>query len=337
MAKIFVTRQIPGSTLDTLKEQHQVEEYQALPGECIPREVLLEKVKGVDAILSLLTEKIDAQVMDAAGDQLKIVANYAVGFDNIDVSAAKERNIFVTNTPSELGDAVAEFTISLMLALSRRIVEADKFTRAGKYRIWDPNIFLGQDLSGKTLGVIGAGTIGSVVAKRAKAVFDMEVIYTGRSAKPEFETDIGGATFVDQDELLKQADVITLHVPLIDSTHHMISHEQFSLMKPTTLVINTSRGPVIHEEALVDALEQNKIWGAALDVYEEEVRAEADHLNPDDWRMLVDCDRVILTPHIASATIEAREEMTQLAVENILEALEGKEPQCLVPGCKREI
>jgi len=336
MAKIFVTRQIPGKALEDLKAKHEVEMYQAKEGESIPRDILLEKVKGADAILSLLTEKIDMEVFESAGPQLKIVANYAVGYDNIDVEVAKQRNIWVTNTPSELGDAVAEFTVSLMLALSRRIVEADKYTRAGKYKIWDPNIFLGQDLTGKTLGVIGAGTIGSVVAKRAKAVFDMQVIYSGRSRKEDFENDIGGATFVEEDQVFRDADVITLHVPLVPATHHLVSHEKFAMMKPNAIVINTSRGPVIHEQALVDALEQNKIWGAALDVYEEEVTDERPNLDPADWKMLITCDRVILTPHIASATLEAREEMTGIAVTNILQALEGQEPPCLVPGCKSE-
>jgi lactate dehydrogenase-like 2-hydroxyacid dehydrogenase len=336
MAKVFITRQFPGKALEDLKAKHDVEIYEAPEGEKIPRDVLLEKVKGVDAILSLLTEKIDAEVMDTAGPQLKVVANYAVGFDNIDVEAAKERNIWVTNTPSDLGDAVAEFTVALMLALSRRIVEADKFTRAGRYKIWSADIFLGQDLTGKTLGVIGAGTIGSVVAKRAKSVFDMQVLYTGRSRKEDFEAEIGGATFVEQDDLIKQSDVITTHVPLTPATRHMIAADQFAMMKPTAIVINTSRGPVIQEAALVDALEQNKIWGAALDVYEEEVKDEVPNLDPADWQMLIHSDRVILTPHIASATIEAREEMTAMAVTNVIQALESKEPPYLVPGYKEE-
>lgn len=335
MAKVFVTRQIPGKALEELKQKYEVEVYQAPEGQSIPRDVLLEKVKGVDAILSLLTERIDTEVFDAAGPQLKIVANYAVGFDNMDIEEAKSRGIWLTNTPSVLGDAVAEFTVSLMFALSRRIVEADKFTRAGKYKIWDPTIFLGQDLTGKTLGIIGAGNIGSVVANRAKSVFDMQVLYSGRSRKEDFEAETG-ATYVDQDQLLKESDVVTLHVPLTAATRHMISHDQFNLMKPTAIVINTSRGSVVHEQALVDALEQNKIWGAALDVYEEEIATEKENLDPSDWQMLTHCDRVILTPHIASATIEAREEMTGLAVANIAQALDGQEPPCLVPGCKPE-
>lgn len=335
MAKVFITRQIPGKALEDLKAKHEVEIYQAPEGQAISREILLEKVKGADAVLSLLTEKIDQEFYDAAGPQLKVVANYAVGFDNMDVEQAKQRNIWLTNTPSELGDAVAEFTLSLMLSLSRRIVEADKYTREGKYTIWDPNIFLGLDLTGKTLGVIGAGTIGSVVARRAKSVFDMNVVYCGRSRKEDFEAETG-ATFVEQTELLKTCDVITLHVPLSPQTHHMISTDQFNLMKKTAIVINTSRGPVIHEAALVDALEQEKIWGAALDVYEEESKDALGSLDPADWQMLIKCGRVILTPHIASATIEAREEMTGIAVANILQALDGKEPPDLVPGCKRE-
>lgn len=330
MAKIFITREIPGKALADLQAQHEVEMYHAPEGEAIPREVFLEKVKGVDAILSILTERIDAEVFDAAGPQLKVVANYAVGFDNMDVEEAKKRGIWLTNTPSELGDAVAEFAVTLMLALSRRIVEADDFTRADRYKVWDPNIFLGQDLTGKTLGIIGAGTIGSVVAKRAKAVFDMSILYCGRSRKEDFEAETG-ANFVETDELFKQADVISLHVPLTPATRHMVSYDQFELVKPNMILINTSRGPVVDQAALVQAIEQNKIWGAALDVYEnEDPTAE---LNPEDWQKMKASKKIIMTPHIASATIEAREEMTQIAVGNILEALAGNQPPCLVPGC----
>lgn len=335
MAKIFITRDIPGKALEELKQKHQVEVFQAKPGEKISRPELLERVKGVDGIICLLTEKIDAEVFEVAGPQLKVVANYAVGFDNLEVEEAKSRGIWLTNTPSNLGDAVAEFTLALMLALSRRVVEADNFTRLGQYHVWDPNIFLGQDLTGKILGIIGAGTIGSVVAQRAKAVFNMNVLYSGRSRKEDFEAETG-ATMVDQDELLRQSDVVSLHVPLTPQTEHLISADQFNLMKHTALLINTSRGQIVDQAALIDALESKRIWGAALDVYEGEVVTDPGKYDSQAWQRLCQCHNLIMTPHIASATQEAREEMTAMVVASVLQALEGKEPPCLVPGCKDE-
>ncbi len=242
MAKVLVTRPIPGKALEKLKAAHDVEVY---PGpEKISREDLLRKVKGVDAILSILTEKIDAQVFEAAGKQLKIVANYAVGFDNIDVKEAKARGVMVGNTPSSLGDAVAEFAVTLAMALARKFFPADDFVRANKYRVWDPNIFLGIDLSGKTLGIVGAGTIGSVVGKRMQAVFDMKILYFSRSKNEVFEKATGGK-FVKLETLVSKADVISLHVPLTPETRHMISWDEFKIMKKTAILINTARGPVV--------------------------------------------------------------------------------------------
>jgi len=333
MAKILMTRQMPGKAFEQLKAEHEVEIYQVDQCDKIPREDLLRLAAGKDAIISNLTEKMDREVFDAAGEQLKIVANYAVGFDNIDWKEAKNRGIFATNTPSGLGDAVAEFTVSLMLALARQVVPADKFARAGKYKVFDPTIFLGLDLTGKTIGIIGPGTIGSVAAKRAQAVFDMKIIYTGRHPNTGFEEETG-AEFRQLNDLCREADVISMHVPLTEETRHMIGEEQFGLMKPTTIIINTARGPVIDENALADALGQRRIWGAALDVFEEEIPAEREHLDTRDWMVLTSHDNVILTPHIASATIEAREEMAQMAVENVLAALNRQEPKYLVPGYK---
>lgn len=335
MAKIFISRQMPGKAFDELKGKHEVDEAIVEESGKISREELLERVKGAEAILTNLTEKIDMEVFDAAGPNLKIVANYAVGFDNIDWKEAKKRGIFATNTPSNLGDAVAEFTITMMLALSRRIVEADRFARAGKYNYFDPSIFLGLDLSGKTFGVIGAGTIGSVAAQRAKAVFDMKIVYSGRHQDEGFESETG-ATMVSLDELCHQADVISLHVPLTEQTRHLLSFDQFKVMKPTAIVINTSRGPVVHESALAQAIQEKRIWGAALDVFSEEMPTEIQDLDPRDWKTLTAHENVIMTPHIASATVEAREEMARMAVDNILAALDGYEPPYLVPGYKEE-
>jgi glyoxylate reductase len=313
MARIFVTRQIPGAALEELKTAHEVDVFEGR----VDREDLLKRVRGVEAILSTVSEKIDQEVIDAAGSGLKIIANYAVGYDNIDVAEATKRGIMVTNTPSALGDAVAEFTVALVLALSRRVVEADKFMRASKFTGWDPNLFLGLDLTGKTLGVIGPGVIGSVVGKRLQAVFDMELVYYCRNRKEAFEAETGGRC-VPLEELLRIADVVTVHVPLAPETRHLIGTRELALMKPTAILINTARGPIVEEKALRVALENKRLWGAALDVFEvEDARAAAS---------LRDLSNVILTPHIASATLQAREEMTRLAVDNIMAALSGKQP-----------
>lgn len=319
MSKIFVTRQIPGKALDELKRAHEVEVYD---GEGrISRTELLKRVSGAAVILSVITERIDGEVMEAAGPNLKIIANYAVGYDNVDVAEATRRGIMVANTPGRLGDAVAEFTVALVLALSRRVMEADRFMREGKYTGWDPQLFLGIDLTGRVLGVVGPGTIGAVVGKRLQAVFEMEVVYHCRQRKLEFETQTGGR-WVTLEELLKVADVVTLHVPLTAETRHLIGEQELAMMKPTAILINTARGPIVEEAALLKALETKQIWGAAVDVYEEEVGV--------DWQAWRRLDNVILTPHIASATEGAREEMGRLAVEGIIKVLQGERPENLV-------
>lgn len=316
--KIFVTRAISGSALEDLKKTYQVEIWPGLGA--IPRAILLEKVKGVDAVIPMLTEKIDAEVLAAAGPQLKIVANYAIGFDNIDLPAAKTRNVIVTNTPSRLGDAVAELTISLILALSRRIVEADRWMREGNYTAWDPGLFLGLDLSGKTIGIVGLGTIGLAAARLANSVLGMKVIYTARAEKTDAAAV--GWKFAKLPQLLSEADVISLHVPLIEEAHHLIGKNQFEMMKPTAMLINTARGPVVDEIALYEALVNRKIWGAAIDVYEHETGLIDDPV----WWKFIKLPNVIMTPHIGSATVEAREEMTKIAVDNILAVLSGEPP-----------
>ena len=298
--------------LNELKREHDVDVFE---GGRISREELVARVKGVNAILSMVTEQIDGEVMEAAGPNLKIVANYAVGYDNIDVEAARKRGIVVTNTPSRLGDAVAEFTVALVLALSRRVVEADRFMRAGRYRGWDPNLFLGVDLTGKTLGVVGPGMIGAVTGKRLQAVFEMKVVYHCRNKRQDFETATGGK-WVSLEELLKLADVVTIHVPLTAETRHMIGVKELAMMKREAILVNTARGAVVEEGALVDVLEGGKIWGAGLDVFEVEDARAATSLRG--------LNNVILTPHIASATRLAREEMTKIAVENIMNVLRNE-------------
>ncbi len=317
--KVFVTRKIPGKALDKLTSSgHEVEISKF--GRPLTQEELVEKVKGADALLTLLTDRVDGDLMDVAGPQLKIVSNYAVGFDNVNIKAATDRGIVVTNTPSEeINEAVAEHTWALILSLARRIVEADEAVRRGAYKGWEPDIFLGINLIGKTLGIIGLGRIGSRVAQRAKG-YNMTILYNKRKPDPEKEKELG-VTFVSLDDLLSKSDFVTLHVPLTEETRHMINKETLAKMKKGSYLINTARGPVVDEHDLVEALRSGHLAGAALDVYDNEP-----NIDPE----LIGMENVILTPHIASATWEAREKYGQLAVDAILDVLENKKPQNLV-------
>ena len=315
--KVFITRKIPESGITLLKEYCQVKVY---PRDQIsPREELVKGVKWCDALLCLLTDKIDGEII-SANPGLRVIVNYAVGFDNIDVKAATERNIPVTNTPEVLTDAVAEHTIALMMAIARRIPESNKFTREGKYKGWEPMLFLGTELKGKTLGILGSGRIGSGVAERASKGMGMNILYFDVKRNPQFE-ETYNAKFAKMDDLLEKADFITIHVPLLPTTKHLIGAEQFQMMKRTAYLINTSRGPVIDEKALVQALRKKEIAGASLDVYEFEPKLSAG---------LERLDNVVLTPHTASGTYETRAAMSELAARNILDVLRGKTPQNLV-------
>jgi glyoxylate reductase len=317
--KIFITRHLPGQQTKELIDTNNEVTVSDFDRPLTPEE-LLENIKGVDAIISLLTDKIDGDVMDAAGPQLKIISNYAVGFDNIDVKAATDRGIVITNTPcEEVNIAVAEYTFALLLNLARRINEADRATKEGAYKGWEPDIFLGSQIKGKTLGVIGLGRIGTMVAELAHS-FGLNILYNKRSPEPEIESKLG-AKFASLDDLLANSHFLTLHVPLTDETRHMINHESLSKAKQGSFLINTSRGPVVEEHALVDALREGKLAGAALDVFDNEP-----NINPE----LIGMENVILTPHIASATNEARQQMGKLAVDAILDFTAGKQPQCLV-------
>ncbi len=317
--KIFVTRQIPGDYLEKLKEAG----YEVLVSEFdrpLTQEELLNKAKGADGLLTLLTDRIDGDLMDAVGPQLKMISSYAVGFDNIDVKAASDRGIVVTNTPSdEVNEAVAEHTWALILALSRRIVEADEATRRGMYRGWEPDIFLGINLIGKTLGIIGLGRIGTMVARRAKG-YNMTVVYNKHSPDPEAESQLG-VRFVTLEELLASSDVVTLHVPLTEETRHMINSATLAKMKKGNFLINTARGPCVDEHALIESLKSGHLGGAALDVYDNEP-----NISPE----LVVMENVILTPHIASATKEARDKMGELAVGALLDVFNGTKPQNII-------
>ena len=329
MAKIFVTRPIPDAGIKLLQEKgYEVVVNSAAADRPAMKEEILNALrqaqgegKPFDALLSILTEKIDAEIMDAAGSQLKIIANYAVGFDNIDLEAAKQKNILVTNTPGVLTNTVAEHTFALMLAIAHRISEADRFSREGKYTAWGPQLLLGADLSGKTLGIVGLGRIGSRVAHHAAQGFDMKILYNDVDRNEDFEKEFSAQYAASADELLPQCDFVSIHVPLLDSTRHLINEARLKMMKPTAYLVNTSRGPIIDEKALVQALAEKTIAGAALDVFEFEPA-----ITPE----LKTLENVITTPHIASATEETRQAMSKLAAENIIEALEGRIPPNLV-------
>ncbi|MBU1255366.1 D-glycerate dehydrogenase [Patescibacteria group bacterium] len=318
MSKVFITRQIPEKGIKLLKDKGW--DVLVGPEGKISQEELLESVKGVDAILSVLTENINGEVMEAAGKQLKIIANYAVGYNNIDVEEAKKRNIMVTNTPGVLTDAVSDHAVGLLFAIAQRIIEADKYTRAGKYKAWGPKLFLGADITGKILGIVGFGRIGFAVAQRMKQGFNMKIIYYDIKRNEELEKKLG-VEYRELDNLLKESDFVSLHTVLTEETTHLINSERLEIMKPTACLINTSRGPVIDEVALIEALKIKKIAGAALDVFEKE---------PELMPGLIDLENVVLTPHIASATKETRDKMAEMAANNVISALEGQTPENLV-------
>lgn len=316
---IYVTREIPKPGLDMLKAKFGDFEIN-MEDRVLSKEELKERVKGKDGVLCLLTDPIDAEVMEAAGPQCKIFSNYAVGYNNIDVAEASRRGIMVGNTPGVLTEATADIAIALLFACARRIVESDKFTRDGKFKGWGPMLLLGQDIRGKTLGIVGAGRIGSEMARNMAKGFGMKVLYVDRGGNPELENEIG-AKKVDLETLLKESDYISVHVSLTDETKHMIGESQFNMMKPTAIFINTSRGPVVDEKALVKALQEKKIFAAGLDVYEREPELEPG---------LVELYNAVIVPHIASATIETRTKMAIMAAQNLIDALEGKMPQYCV-------
>lgn len=322
MTKIFVTRDIPDHGLKLLKTRKGLQISVYKEDKAISQAELKKRVKGVDILLSLLTDKIDASVMDAAGPKLKMIANYAVGFDNIDLKAAAERGIVVTNAAApEVSESVAEHAVALIFALTHRIVETDVWTRKGNYKGWGPKMFLGTDLKDKTLGLIGAGAIGGALARRLKDGFGVKIVYTDIKRNEALESQ--GATFLKQEQLLKTADIVSLHVPLLPATRHLISTKELKLMKKTAYLINTSRGPVVDELALIKALLKGDIAGAGLDVYEAEPLIDT---NPKDTYELRKLPNVVLTPHTASATIEARQAMSTTAAKNILAFLDGKQP-----------
>ena len=315
--KVFVTRKIPQAGLDILEKRCEVKinPYD----KNLTKEELIKEVKDIGGLLCLHINIIDEEIMDAAPN-LRIISNYAVGYDNIDIENATRRKIIVTNTPGVLTDSTADLTWALLMGIARRIVEADKFTRKGKFKDWDPMRFLGSDVHNSTLGIIGLGRIGRVVARRARG-FEMRGLYTDvRRAPKEIEDDLG-IEFVFLDKLLSTSDFVTIHTPLTPETHHLIGEKELRMMKKTAHLINAARGPMIDERALVRALKNKWIAGAALDVYENE---------PDLTPGLCELDNVIIVPHLGSASTATRTKMATMAATDLVAGLTGKVPSNLV-------
>ncbi len=310
--KVLVTREIPEAGLRVL-EPFDVTVLHERPPE---RGELIEAVSGVSGVLSTATENMDGEVMDAAGEALKVVANMAVGYDNVDVAAATERGVVVTNTPGVLDETTADVAFMLLLAAARRLGEGERLLRAGKWEWWGPKQLMGRDVWGKKLGIVGFGRIGQSVASRAKG-FGMDVLYHNRSRKEEAERELG-ARYLDLDELLATADFVSIHTPLTVETNHLIGATELQRMKPEAVLVNTSRGPVVDEAALAEALANGQIFAAGLDVYEDE---------PDVHSGLLELENVVLAPHIGSASVETRDRMAVLAAENLAAVLRGEDPK----------
>ena len=310
--KVLVTREIPEAGLEPL-EGLDVTVLSERPPE---RGELLEAAQGIDGVLSTVTEKIDAEFMNAAGEDLKVVANMAVGYDNVDVATANERGIVVTNTPDVLDETTADTAFMLMLAAARRLGEGERIVRSGRWEAWGPKMLLGPDVWGKKLGIVGFGRIGQALARRARG-FDMEVLYSARSRREEAEGGLD-ARYLELDELLEECDFLSLHTPLTEETTHLIGAQQLEKMKSEAVLINTSRGLVVDEAALAEALAERRIFAAGLDVFENE---------PEVHPKLLELENVVLAPHIGSASIETRDKMAAMAGEDLRAVLRGEQPK----------
>lgn len=318
--RVWITRRIPQRGVDLITPYAEIDLWEdELPP---PYDVVLEKVQGIEGLLCLLTDRIDERVMDAAGPSLRVISQFAVGYDNIDIAAATARKIPVGNTPGVLTDATADFTWALLMAAARRVIEGDRFVRSGQWKTWGPTFLLGADFAGSTLGIIGFGRIGQAVARRARG-FEMKVLYFDPKRHPALENEIG-ATYATLEEVLQEADFISIHTPLTPDTYHLISDAQFARMKSGAILINTARGGVVDPQALYRALITHRIAGAALDVTEPEP------IPPDS--PLLSLENLIITPHIASASIHSRTRMAEMAAENLLAGLRGERlPNCVNP------
>jgi glyoxylate reductase len=314
--KVLVTGNLPDDTVAPLKARYDVEIHPH--HRPMAPEAVLEAVRDKHGLLCMITDPVNAALLKQA-PQLKIIANFGVGYNNIDVAAATQRRIMVTNTPGVLTDATADLAMALVLAMGRRLVAADHHTRNGQFKFWAPFYFLGNEITGKTLGIIGMGRIGEAVARRA-AGFDMTVLYHNRNPLDAEKERQLGVRYTELERLLQQVDYLTLHVPLTPGTHHLIGARELAMMKPSAFLINTARGPVVDEQALLEALQAGRLAGAGLDVYENEPRITAG---------LELLNNVVLLPHVGSATVETRRRMATLAVDNLLAGLEGRTP----PNC----
>jgi glyoxylate reductase len=317
--KVLITNRFPEDVVRRISDLHEVSShFEDAP---MDRHQLSDRVASCHGLLCMIADTVDRSILEQAPD-LKIVANYGVGYNNIDVKAASQRGILVTNTPGVLTNATADLAMALILAMGRRVVEGDRLVRQGRFRYWAPFHFLGCEISGKTLGIIGLGRIGRAVARRASG-FEMPVVYYNRHRLDPDQEQALGVTYLPLEQLLAQADIVSLHVPLTPETHHLIGARELEGMKTGAYLINTARGPVVDEKALLAALQNKKIAGAGLDVYEDEP-----NLTPG----LVDLDNVVLLPHVGSATFETRHRMAVMAVDNLLAGLAGqKPPNCVNP------
>jgi glyoxylate reductase len=317
--KVYITRELPREAMRILESKFYVEVWNGeMPP---PKSLLIEKVKKADGLICLLTEQIDEEVIDAAGPQLRGICQIAVGFDNINVKAATIKGICVTNTPGVLTETTADFAFTLLMATARRIAEADKYVKSGQWKVpWGLTMLLGQDIWEKTIGIVGIGRIGSAMARRAKG-FNMKILYYDIYRNEQIEKELG-VKYVPLEKLLKESDYVTIHVPLMPETHHLINEERLRMMKKTACLINTSRGPVVDEKALYKALKEGWIWAAGLDVWEKE---PVDLSNP-----LLKLDNVTTAPHISSGSIATRTKMAVMAAENMVAIQEGRAPPNLV-------
>lgn len=322
MAKVYIAGPIPQVGLDILEKNNiEVDMYDG-PG-VVDQETLKNGVKDADALISILSTNVDKDVI-AAGENLKVIANYGAGFNNVDIEYAESKGIYVTNTPGVSTRSTAELTFALVLAVARRIAEGDQLSRTKGFDGWAPLFFRGREVSGKTIGIFGLGNIGYAVAKRAKA-FDMDILYTGPHRKEDKEKELG-AKYVDFDTLLKESDFITINAAYKPELHHLFDTEQFKQMKPTAYLVNAARGPIVNEQALADALKDKVIEGAALDVYEFEPKITED---------LKSLDNVVITPHIGNATFEARDGMAEIVANNTVDVLkDNKAPQYVANNVK---
>jgi lactate dehydrogenase-like 2-hydroxyacid dehydrogenase len=319
--RVFVTRQIPEGGWAIVREASDAQIWTGdLPP---PRDVLLEKVRGLDGLLCLLTDRVDEELLEAAGPSLRVISNYAVGYDNVDVPVATARGIPVGNTPGVLTETTADMAFTLLMSAARRVVEAADYVRAGKWRTWGPTLLLGHDIHGATLGIVGMGRIGQALARRASG-FEMRVLYYDPYCDPDKAPYVGVGLRCELDELLAESDFVSLHVPLTEDTHHMFDARTLAIMKSTAVLVNTSRGPVVDPDALYDALVQGAIAYAALDVTEPEPL-------PGDHKLLT-LPNCLVVPHIASASYATRTRMAVMAAENLLAGLRGEPlPNCVNP------